>query len=133
MGDVEIDAEAPRVEILENEPEVPERAAIEDKAGTDTGPRDPAATNDAQPDIKLVPRRPRETGPSSDGSLATPTELPLTADALARRDRIRRCLNLYYHDPVSVNDHSPWGIMHVLISYGVDTEIFVGERKVIKY
>jgi hypothetical protein len=107
-----------------------ERAAIEDKSGTDTGPRDSAGNAEPQLDLKSVPRRPGETGPSSDGALVTPTELPLNVETMARRDRIRRCLNLYYQDPVSVNDHSPWGIMHVLISYGVDTEIFVGERKV---
>jgi len=49
---------------------------------------------------------------------------------LALRAKVRKCLSTYYHEPIQVADHSPWGIMHALIAYGVDTEIVSNGRHV---
>lgn len=46
------------------------------------------------------------------------------------RDRIRYCLSYYYQRPESAAERSPWGVMHALISYGVDTELQAGRTRV---
>jgi hypothetical protein len=48
----------------------------------------------------------------------------LTPELLQLREQVRDCLGYYYNDIENVVDHSPWGIMHVLIAYGVDTQIY---------
>ncbi len=47
-----------------------------------------------------------------------------------RRDRIKRCLDYYYMQPESVLQRSPWGVMHALIAFGVDTQVTYGEQRV---
>ncbi len=49
---------------------------------------------------------------------------------LRLRDRIRSCLMYYYQRPESVAKRSPWGVMHSLISFGVDTEVLAGNQRV---
>ncbi len=49
---------------------------------------------------------------------------------LRLRDRNRACLMYYFQRPESVAQRSPWGIMHSLISFGVDTEILAGRDRV---
>ncbi len=46
------------------------------------------------------------------------------------RDRNRACLMYYYQRPENAAERSPWGVMHALISYGVDTELVAGRQKV---
>ncbi len=49
---------------------------------------------------------------------------------LRLRDRIRSCLMYYYQRPENIAQRSPWGIMHSLIAFGVDTEILAGNQRV---
>ncbi|MFO0871748.1 MAG: hypothetical protein U0935_22720 [Pirellulales bacterium] len=70
------------------------------------------------------------TTPSSPGSLPGELEEPLSPELRELRERVRATLAAYYQEPISANNYSPWGIMHALIAYGVDTEIYVNDRKV---
>lgn len=48
----------------------------------------------------------------------------------ALRNKVRECLKIYYRRHERVSEHSPWGIMHSLIAFGVDTQVIVEDRKV---
>ena len=71
---------------------------------------------------------------------ARPTEIKSNIDYLGDpmevselgelRNHLRRTLIHYYERPESANTRSPWGIMHSLIGFGVDTEIGAGREKV---
>ncbi|ADB17606.1 hypothetical protein Psta_2941 [Pirellula staleyi DSM 6068] len=54
----------------------------------------------------------------------------LTPELLELRDRLRKCLAIYYYKPENVAIRSPWGAMHAMIAYGVDSELIVGNRRV---
>ncbi len=54
----------------------------------------------------------------------------LTPELLELRDKVQECLVHYYRQHEYAGNRSPWGIMHSLIAYGVDTEIYAGDRKV---
>ena len=49
---------------------------------------------------------------------------------LSFRDRIRSCLMYYYQRPESASERSPWGVMHALIAFGVDTDLTAGGQHV---
>jgi hypothetical protein len=53
-----------------------------------------------------------------------PTRLDKTM--LARRDRIRKCLDHYYRRPLNSKEHSPWSLMHTMIAWGSDSYIRAG-------
>lgn len=53
----------------------------------------------------------------------------LSPEMLALRDKVEECLVYYFDRPENAASRSPWGIMHALIAYGVDTEIYAGNRK----
>ena len=85
----------------------------------------------------LVPKEtevvPDSTTPT-DSNATTPngTTKPvseLTPQQIELRERIRDVLGYYYNRQENVAEHSPWGIMHVLIAYGVDTEIIGNNRQ----
>ncbi len=80
--------------------------ASEDKASADTESAQPESSTNTKP--------------------ATPN---LTPELLELREQVRDCLGYYFNDHESVVDHSPWGIMHVLIAYGVDTEVYAQNTK----
>lgn len=69
--------------------------------------QDSASTtsNDAEPDIEITPELER------------------------LRKKIRTCMQFYYR-PENTATRSPWGMMHSLIGYGVDTELIVGRKRV---
>ena len=54
----------------------------------------------------------------------------LSAEVRARRDRIRRVLSDHFQRRENAASRSPWGIMHTLIAYGVDTKLNVQGRQV---
>ena len=59
--------------------------------------------------------------------LGTPMNV---AELQELRGQIRRTLIYYYKRPESVNSRSPWGVMHSLIGYGVDTNLQAGREQV---
>ncbi len=50
----------------------------------------------------------------------------LNRNMLARRDRIRKCLDHYYRRPLNSQEHSPWSLMHTMIAWGSDSYIRAG-------
>jgi hypothetical protein len=66
---------------------------------------------------------PQELAPAAPKKQFSPSMLRL-------RDSIRSCLAYYYQRPESTSERSPWGVMHALISYGVDTELVAGRQRV---
>ena len=59
-----------------------------------------------------------------------PAPEEFSPEMIRLRNKIRTCLSYYYQRPTSVNERSPWGIMHSLISFGVDTELLAGNQRV---
>ena len=79
------------------------------------------------------PQDPAEIS-SSDQAAAETTGEPSTAvtpeEFEQLRLSVRRTLDAYYPKTVNVADRSPWSVMHTLIAYGVDTEIYANGKKV---
>jgi hypothetical protein len=46
------------------------------------------------------------------------------------REKLRDALAYYYQQPENVASRSPWGAMHAMIAYGVDSELIAQNRKV---
>ena len=62
---------------------------------------------------------------------ATAQEMPSLSPSFERlRDRLRACLARYYRRPEDATYRSPWGIMHGLIAFGIDTDVLVEGRRV---
>ena len=55
---------------------------------------------------------------------------PLTPELLLLREKLRDTLAWYHQHPENVALRSPWGSMHAMIAYGVDTELIAQNRKV---
>ena len=86
---------------------------------------DEAPTGDApadKPDSK-----PAENPTDTDEK---PPQPALTPDLLELRRDLRECLAYYFHRPENVATRSPWGTMHAMVAYGVDTEVIAGDRRV---
>jgi len=82
----------------------------------------------AEPQKELVEAEPAKEAPVEEK--AAPVEEKLTAKQIALRSKIRRVLGAYYARPENTNDHTPWGVMHSLISFGVDTRIYHQGRRI---
>lgn len=112
----------------------------EDNAGNDAAkpaaedPGPPPEGSPAEKQVKIDPSAMDETNSSSDEPKPpTPPveeEKPLSPELIKLRDKLRKCLNVYYHSATRTVDHSPWGIMHHLISYGADSEIWAADKRV---
>jgi hypothetical protein len=62
-------------------------------------------------------------------STDTEPEIEITPELERLREKVRTCLRFYYQ-PENAATRSPWGVMHSLIGYGVDTELIVGRKRV---
>lgn len=73
-----------------------------------------------------------ETNESSESpsSKSTDPQIKMTPELLALRGKLRECLAHYYFRPENVATRSPWGTMHAMIAYGVDTQVIAGDRRV---
>lgn len=60
----------------------------------------------------------------------TPPRRELTSEQQLLKSKVRRCLAMYYARPENTAEHSPWGIMHAMLPYGVDSNIIAYNRKV---
>lgn len=95
---------------------------MDDPGDTEGLSEDPSAGLDLAP--PQDPADPTAVEPAP----ATPREL---SPGLVRlRDKVRSCLTYYYQRPENVAERSPWGIMHALIAYGVDTEVLANGKRV---
>jgi len=57
-------------------------------------------------------------------------ETALTDEQRALRDKIRSCLGYYFYRPENTQRRSPWGVMHLIIGFGVDTPLLAGDQDV---
>ncbi len=64
-------------------------------------------------------------GEDSDATSPEAENLPaMTPKLEALRDQVRSCLDFYYTRLVNARDNSHWEIMHAMLAYGVDTQIY---------
>jgi hypothetical protein len=71
-----------------------------------------------------------ETQSTADDVLAeVEPEIEMTPELERLREKVRTCMRIYYQ-PENTATRSPWGVMHSLIGYGVDTELIVGRQRV---
>jgi hypothetical protein len=71
--------------------------------------------------VKAIPKNPTPAAPQP----------KLTPEMQQLRDKIRTCLAHYYFNrQETVAGRSPWGVMHCLIAFGVDTQVIANNRRV---
>jgi hypothetical protein len=75
----------------------------------------PSAAGAALPGLRVA----QLSAPSSDTASDE-----LTPELLALRDKVRKALALYYPRHQNTRDNTPWEVMHAIIAYGVDTQLF---------
>ena len=110
-------------------------AAKDDDHAVNEKPADDPAAGD---DDRVVHDVPPAAGPTvNDDDQAAigepaPAAAPekLSPEMIRLHNKVRTCLSYYYQRPTRVNERSPWGIMHSLISFGVDTELVAGNQRV---
>jgi len=78
-----------------------------------------------------------ETGegePSSETEKQEPaaeeSKTELSPELAGLRERVRRCLAYYFHRPETTLQRSPWGVMHSVVSFGVDTPLRTRTKEV---
>ena len=57
-------------------------------------------------------------------------EIELSPELADLRDRVRRCLAYYFYRPETTLRRSPWGVMHSVVGFGVDTPLRTRTREV---
>ncbi len=88
------------------------------------------------PGLPVAPTAEVQPSESADSQEIKPdansVKLPeVTAQQLDQlRMEVRRTLDTYYPKTINVVDRSPWAVMHTLIAYGVDTEVYTNSKKV---
>ena len=93
-------------------------SSANENAGADEASRPVSAK------LQLSPR-----GGETDSTSAT--KLPeLSREARGRRDELRRCLAYYFLRPETTAERAPWGAMHAIVGFGVDTALDAGHEKV---
>jgi hypothetical protein len=88
--------------------------------------------SEAEDDSRSTKNSDGKAKASEPAKLATeePAEPALTPELIELRDRVRQCLAHYYFRPENVATRSPWGSMHWMIAYGVDSQLIVGPKRV---
>jgi hypothetical protein len=61
-----------------------------------------------------------------DNDQSTQSTVELTPELINLRDKLRRVLSMYYPRHQNTRDNNPWEVMHAIIAYGVDTQLFKG-------
>ena len=51
-------------------------------------------------------------------------KLPLTPELIALKQRVQGVLKYYYPHHLSARDNDPWQVMHGIIAYGVNAQLF---------
>ncbi|MDX1946319.1 MAG: hypothetical protein SFU86_13040 [Pirellulaceae bacterium] len=126
----------------ENAPPEPERKTDEapaEETAPDSSPARPRATSEVSdsttdPTETTSENTPAdsttETEPKSASDEAKPAEPQLSPELEDLRSRLRECLAWYYFRPENVATRSPWGAMHAMIAYGVDSQLIVNGNRV---
>jgi hypothetical protein len=68
---------------------------------------------------------PPEQAPAAADS-ASPSPPPLSPELEALREKLRQTLSLYAPKHLNTRDHSSWEVMHWIIAYGTDAQLFRG-------
>ncbi len=115
------------------------RESLSDQdASEDNSPAESADESDDEPADNTPPDteagRHEEAAPRSiAGPAVSPIEaddIRTTAEFLQRRERIRECLRLHFARPEDSTVRSPWGLMHGMLAFGIDTEVIVQGHRV---
>jgi hypothetical protein len=90
------------------------------KSTTDTDAKDETEAKDEKSDdtAEFTPAKPKDAA------------IEITPELEQLRTKLRECLAWYYFRPENVATRSPWGSMHAMIAYGVDTELIAGDKRV---
>jgi hypothetical protein len=104
--------------------ETPQRSVIKKAQSRAVIADDSPSTSESAGEEHLAP----VVGPQ-DVRPAEPA-IVLTPELIALRGRLRECLAYYYFRPENVAIRSPWGAMHAMIAYGVDSELIAGGQRV---
>ncbi len=91
-------------------------------------PAEVPAELETQPEAARLPSTPPSAEPPVTDDVAPATVL--SPEQLELRDKIRDVLAYHIRRHEQVERRSPWGIMHALIAYGVDTQVWAGDRSV---
>jgi hypothetical protein len=97
----------------------------QESSETQTDPAESSATATQGPPSSAS----KGTGTATESTTKTEPEPALTPELIQLRERVRDCLGYYFNQQENVVDHSPWGVMHILIAYGVDTQVYASGRK----
>jgi hypothetical protein len=102
---------------------VPAKPALApSSASGETAPTPRDAGKEAHQPASAAPKRsPRRDEAEAGKPPAAPREL--SPEAQARRDELRRCLAYYLLRPETAADRAPWGVMHAIVGFGVDTSL----------
>lgn len=127
------------------DPDTAAPAAKDDKPAPGTTSLEDLLLDDLKATGKAAETRSAETSPTEEPSAeahevkSEPARLPLadlppppalSPELADLRQRIRSCLAYYYFRPENVASRSPWGSMHWMLAYGVDSQLIVGSNRV---
>jgi hypothetical protein len=79
-------------------------------------------SDDASADEALEDRGLLQDAPAD----SSKSEAELTPELAALRDKVHQVLALYYPRHQNARRNTPWEVMHAIIAYGVDTQLFKG-------
>lgn len=83
----------------------------------------------------VSPKQPQKTAATerspapSSGAISPPNSSPsadLSPELITLGDKVRETLAMYYPKHQNTRDNTPWEVMHAIIAYGVDTQLFKG-------
>lgn len=103
-----------------------------DKSSTDKSSEEKPSTEKSSTDKSADQPKEDSAEPGLLPTLETTpdAEPELTPELLDLRNRLRHCLAWYYFRPENVATRSPWGSMHWMLAYGVDSQLIVGPKRV---
>jgi len=96
----------------------------------DDGEDTPDVDSDASDESLPTAPSADSDGPDGEEDADAPKSADLSPELVALRDDLRRCLGYYYLRPERASERDPWGVIHAAIAYGVDSELYAGDRKV---
>jgi hypothetical protein len=90
------------------------------------------AAEDTSVEVKTKEATEEQSDAPDEFTPAKPKDAPIemTQELEELRSKLRECLAHYYFRPENVATRSPWGSMHAMIAYGVDTELIAGDKRV---
>ena len=85
-----------------------------------------APANETTPEAETAIETETATVDETTHIAAAPSSSPsdLTPQLLDLQDKVRQVLTMYYPRHQNARDNDPWEVMHAIIAYGVDTQLF---------